>query len=206
MKYKREGAEQDSQNILSTFKKFGYEVTLWEDLSKEEAEKKFDSIRDDQSLARVDSLIIFILSHGLGKKNQPFIFLANDRQKMSLTDIRQRFSARNCPQLQYKPKVFFCNFCRGPNKEQIQKDGDGSVPHNTATIHASAEDCQAFRDSARGTVLVDRLCEILNKTQASIELRQVYQKLTQSMPSCEATTPAWEEFAFSKKFYFTKSY
>lgn len=207
--YRRQGAEHDSQNLKMTFNRLGYEVTIFENLTKECTEKEFDRIRDDKSLENVDSIIFFILSHGANsRKRNPFAYYSNDMKKMSLTDLRRSFSDNNCPQLRGKPKLFFCNFCRGPKIEIFETDDyrDYSlVPLDTLTIHAASEECVAFRDPDCGTIFVNSLCEVLNEAKEAIEIGDVYNELCSKMRNNKGTTPVYEKIGFIKKFFFRKN-
>lgn len=196
----RKGAEYDSINIQSTFVKLGYEVILHKNLSKVQTDRVLDSIRDDMSLKEIDSIIIFILTHGLGE-DRPFIYFSSDGQEMSLTDLRQRFSDFNCPQMKGKPKIIFSNFCRGP---KLETDGNATNPHDMVTIYSGSERYMAPRDPSVGTIFVISLCEVLQDMKSEMELTEFYNNLEQRMSSYDATTPVLEYFAFRKRFFFQR--
>lgn len=196
-KSQRTGAKFDSLNIHETFRKMGYDVFILEDLTKAQTLEAFKNIRGNTNLSKVDALIIFILSHGVG----PYTFRANDGQEISLHKIRFSFTNRGCPYMKGKPKIFFTNYCRGEQMEKREVDSV-EVPCDMVTIHAAVEGIMAHRLKSSGTVFVKCLCEVLNKHARNMELRELYGELGDQMRQNKGTRPMWEDYGF-KRFCFS---
>ncbi|CAL4124828.1 unnamed protein product, partial [Meganyctiphanes norvegica] len=199
----RHGANCDSDNLKVIFENMGYRVHINSDLSKEETYKKVDEIQNEKELENVDSFIIVILSHGKDSMH----FYASDMELINLDDIRYKFTDGKCPQLRGKPKIFMCNFCRGNIKQDnLQSDGPPKehgreAPRDMVTIHASIDGFQAMRDTIKGTIFIQSLCEILSKHAHNNEFRWIYRMLSNKMTENLGTTPESQEYAF-KDFYF----
>ncbi|KAG7162579.1 caspase-2-like 2 [Homarus americanus] len=197
----RAGAERDSNNLRETLSMFGYEVIVYEDMTKELTMETILSIRNDPILYEVDSIIFFFLSHGLSN----YIFYTCEGQKLSLDEIRRHFVDSKCPQLKKKPKIFMANFCRGADTEQWEYDGKVDVPRDMVTIHATTEGVKALRSRVAGTIFVKSLCQAFrNVNNGVMEIREMYAMLQVQMMRNSGTTPMWEDYSFSKKFYFQR--
>lgn len=197
----RKGAECDSINIKEVFPCYDYEVTLFEDLTKEQSKNTLARIQRDKKLEEVDSLIVFILSHGIG----PYIFKCNDGEQMDLNDITEQFNNVNCPQLIGKPKIFLVNYCRGLKEEILKFDGDDNNP-DMITIFASVPEYRALRSQDKGTIFVLSLCKILQEREEPIEIDVLFEALKYEMKyglnkgstPCKTTTLK-KQFFFRRK-------
>nr|XP_045582598.1 uncharacterized protein LOC123745763 isoform X2 [Procambarus clarkii] len=200
-KRQRNGAEKDSQNLNETFSRMGYEVFIFEDLTREETLTTLTSIRKKANLSEIDAFVLFILSHGKDRDS----FYTNDGKNISLLDIRMMFTNRECPHLKGKPKLIFANFCRGKYREvEFDKVPCMEVPTDTITLYAVAENISALRNS-RGTYFVFCLCEVLKKFARELELQDLYSELYKEMRVQKSSSPMTEVHGFTKKFYFNPS-
>ncbi|XP_063612146.1 caspase-2-like isoform X2 [Penaeus indicus] len=196
-KMERLGANEDSNNLLETFTRMGYEVSLLENLSAQKTMAEVDRIRSDPALANVDVLVMVFLSHDIGS----FKFMAGDMTKLDLRQIRRKFTDSLCPNLEGKPKIFFANFCR-KNGLHIQTDGVKPT-RDMVTIHAAQDGLSAVRNPCNGNLFVWALCSVLEKHAADKNLRDIYFELEKKMTKSKRTVPHWEDDVF-RDFYFTQ--
>ncbi|KAG0719145.1 Cell death protein 3 [Chionoecetes opilio] len=203
--HQRYGATRDSFNLTTLFTRMGYKVELHEDLTKTEMKTALQTTQNSRTLYEVDSLIVFVLSHGESDSN----FCTNTRNLnegcMSVDEVRYYFTDTHCPALKDKPKLFFLNFCRGKLTEsQILFDGMpvGQVaPRDMVTVYASITKFRAPRHPQLGTVFVQVVCEVLAVHAHCKELQDLHIKMGKLMETCKGATPEIQSYVF-KKFYF----
>jgi len=117
----RKGAHTDAMCLLHLFEALGFNVTQYENVTKDELTNpengiltKFLSQFGGETV--VDCCMFAIMSHGHDgfvrsvDHEQPENPLANH---WNIEDIISRFNNRNCPALRGKPKIFFVQACRG---------------------------------------------------------------------------------------------
>ncbi|XP_047491824.1 uncharacterized protein LOC125041106 isoform X2 [Penaeus chinensis] len=194
----RSGAEHDSETIQATFTNMGYRVFTKEDLSRRATLMELKLIRDEESTRDVDSMIMFILSHGKGVRD----FLTEDGLSLCLSRIHQMFTDAQCPALRGKPKIFFTNFCRKGVFETCPVFESSDPPRDMVTIHAAGEGIDALRNTAFGTYFIRNLCQVLQEHAGEKSLREIYLELDRSAAERGGTQPMWEDFVF-RNFYFS---
>ncbi|XP_063590643.1 uncharacterized protein LOC134767554 [Penaeus indicus] len=200
----RSGATVDTYNLKELFVRMGYHVKVHEQLNKLATEERLCAIQSDAVLDYYDSFIMIFLSHG----KDDTVFYTEDQAMMSLDDVRYFFVDGKCPRLKNKPKLFLANFCRGTLAEtrKYETDYSGSdktaeAPKDMVTIYASIKKFMAVRDSEKGTVFVQALCQVLAEYAHELELQELYHKLCSAMREREGTTPEYQNYFF-KKFFF----
>jgi hypothetical protein len=94
---------KESLRFKNIFEQLFFDVILHENLSASQMETELKNI----SKIAKDSLIVMIISHGHDEKVIGF-----DGNDLSIADIVDIFSEKNCSGLKRKPKLFFFNCCR----------------------------------------------------------------------------------------------
>lgn len=74
----------------------------------QETIKAIREFRSNEELNSVDSCIVIIMSHGRDEKS----FFTSDNLYLSVNEVVERFSNRECPALKGKPKIFIFQYCR----------------------------------------------------------------------------------------------
>ncbi|XP_071528288.1 uncharacterized protein [Panulirus ornatus] len=110
----RNGSEQDVKNLKRLFTQMGYKVGQKTDLTEDETMHYLRSLRRNRDLESLGCLVMFIMSHGIGKET----FITKDMRHVSTQNIISLFHNDECPMLKGKPKLFFFHFCRGDYHEQ----------------------------------------------------------------------------------------
>lgn len=104
----RHGTDVDCDQLVSLFMKLGFGVDVKPNLTAQEILDNLEFLSQLESLQKVDSLLIAILSHG----SEEVIF-GVDGIPLSTFDLFQPFMSEKCPALHHKPKFFIINACRG---------------------------------------------------------------------------------------------
>ncbi|CAL4070245.1 unnamed protein product [Meganyctiphanes norvegica] len=194
---RRDGADVDSQNLMSTFRQLGYDVNLHENKTANQTNLILDYIQQNQNLG---FLLLIILSHG----EDDDTFFTSDGCQYSLKSIQQRFTDSGCPQLRGKSKILLANFCRGTNIEDIlpspsyqNRDfnltdatpGRSETPHHMITVYASHEGFAARRDINKGTLFVHNLCEVLRKQLSQQPIQDTFNQVFERIQMSGGQTP-----------------
>ena len=229
-KWFREGAKEDSKKIQALFAdRFGYEVLIREDFSRENTFDELDNITKNK-LFGMGSFLLFFLSHGDTKRGPNFFNtngwieesdnqgeLVRVREYIAVPEIYSVLTDSKCPVLKGKPKLIFLNFCRGLAVEIVERVQTDSIPKfikapaDVAIIQATLPGIMAFRHRQHGTHFVRFLCEILEEHGSTKHLQEIVIHLKNRMDELisqnkltEATTPSIELIGFRKLFYFNK--
>ena len=132
-----------------------------------------------------DSLVCCILSHGEEGK-----IFGSDSRAVELDDIKNLFTAKECPKLQGKPKLFFIQACHGKVQTKalakwdpgykVQADDDGKTRPNMADFffgYATAPGHVALHDPAHGSWYISELCEVFVPMQSLLSWSRCIRKL-----------------------------
>jgi hypothetical protein len=105
----------ESKRFEHIFSQLFFEVKLYKDLTVKAICDKLEKLSKDKTLAKLEALIIMIISHGEHEK----ILGYNACQELDKNDLIEIskivdiFSEKNCQYLRQSPKLFFFNCCRG---------------------------------------------------------------------------------------------
>ncbi|XP_047499028.1 ankyrin-1-like isoform X2 [Penaeus chinensis] len=213
----RHDSERDVANLRKMFRNMGYQVEDHQDLDLEATKEVLNNFRSNENLAKVDSMFVCMLSHGIDRDT----FYTSDMRKMDVPAVRNMFKDQACPLMKGKPKVFLFNFCRGKTLESFSGHSIGDdipctsqsavgrdkvppakdeAPRDMLTLYASTEGFKAFRTN-EGTLFVRSLCQTLAAHAHNTDMVSMVQKLDQLMTARRhATTPEAQSFAFKKFF------
>ncbi|KAL8560625.1 hypothetical protein ACOMHN_065796 [Nucella lapillus] len=117
----RTGSQRDMENLHVLFKSLGFHVCHEKDKTADEIRALVRSFAEYAPLQEADALVVVILSHGgrngiiFGKDGAHGKGPAQDY--ITDEEIRDRFSARNCPLMAHKPKLIIIQACRGANED-----------------------------------------------------------------------------------------
>ena len=202
----REGAEKDSDNLESHFKRLGFEVIIKEDRTKNKT--LVDIKRTIGKLAEGrDSLLFFFLSHG-EIKGRDSHFITYDKKVIYFRDILKLFTDAQCRTMVGKPKVIFTNLAHGLNVEikdnkspsvSSKKSSAVEYPVNVGVIYSSV---LATNDHAEGgTVFGTCLCDVLEDLNEFQDLNEVVYLLGQKMRQSEKSSTISFDYTLFPKFH-----
>ena len=186
---KRNGTEVDEDNLCETFRFLGYRVKFERDCSKDKMERLFDAI-NTLVTDNDDSFVCCILSHGSNN-----IVYGSDSEEVFLhtqENSLERKLVNKCPTLKGRPKLFFVSACRktkaAPPPESDGDDSRGDLAFFYSTL--PGDDSTRFPD--RGTVYIEKLCDVLCRSATSMTLSNIQKKVAEEM-GVTSQFPASEE-------------
>ncbi|CAK8688628.1 unnamed protein product [Clavelina lepadiformis] len=129
----RHGAEKDSENLKILLIGLGFKVEIWPSLEKEEIEEVIEEFLNSSRNFAAPMSLVYIGSHGgQNQQDKRDYFCSGDWEKVYIEDLCQKFSARQCPGLAGKPKIFLFQFCRGlTTTADSDEDCDRAYKFNT---------------------------------------------------------------------------
>lgn len=179
---KRPGTEQDCKKLKHLFEKLGFYVCVKEDLKRNEVLRECQAFARHPILANADSMVLAVLSHGTADN----VISGTDGRGIDvINEICPIFSAKRCPSLSCKPKMYIFNACRGektghsiPNlslsieiqKDELQRDG----PHvagesqvlDTQDIllcYSTFPGYTSYRDTEKGSWFIQEFVEVFQE-------------------------------------------
>ncbi|ESO89052.1 hypothetical protein LOTGIDRAFT_228989 [Lottia gigantea] len=113
----RHGSTADVENLKKTFKRLGFIVKTFKNLSGEKMDVKLRKARQKFNHKDASCFACVILSHGnqyeTGDYERKDSVLGVDEQAISIEYVMKIFNNDNCPDLMGKPRLFFIQACRG---------------------------------------------------------------------------------------------
>ncbi|KAH0621640.1 hypothetical protein JD844_023168 [Phrynosoma platyrhinos] len=109
----RKGSQKDAMELESVFTWLGLEVKQYDDKTSVEMENILKDWQSCESWKDRDCLVCCILSHGESGK-----IYGTDAHLIPIRTIMSYFTAKRCPQLAKKPKLFFIQACQGEKTQQ----------------------------------------------------------------------------------------
>ncbi|PAA86652.1 hypothetical protein BOX15_Mlig018970g1 [Macrostomum lignano] len=157
-KFVREGSDIDREKLKSTFKKFGYDTKIAEDLSAEKVQSEVKQFADDSRHG--DTCIVVIMSHGkLGK------IIGVDHAEASETKILKILN--DSKSLSGKKKLVIFQLCRDhPDGSPSSNSADHPtrlVYPDMIVAHSTSIGEKSFRSTDQGSRFVNSLCDALDK-------------------------------------------
>ena len=108
------GSDRDVENYKETFVfKLGFELVLRQNQTKNEMIKLLEHFAKRVDHSDRDCLMVVFLSHGYIENNVQYICGVDEG--VLLTKLTDPFIT--CQSLEDKPKIFFCDVCRGSKRE-----------------------------------------------------------------------------------------
>uniref|UniRef100_A0A8C6Z8R1 Caspase 10 n=1 Tax=Nothoprocta perdicaria TaxID=30464 RepID=A0A8C6Z8R1_NOTPE len=160
----RKGSCKDAGELKQVFTWLGLEVEIYKDQTAKEIKDLMEIWQDSEKHINRDCFICCILSHG-----ESGAIYGKDGELISIRTIMSYFTAKQCPALAEKPKLFFIQACQGqkiqcpvyvePDKispfESIPEEADFLLGMATIDGYAS------FRHVEQGTWYIQALCSKL---------------------------------------------
>ncbi|NXJ89402.1 CASPA protein, partial [Corythaixoides concolor] len=120
----RRGSCKDAGELERVFTWLGLDVTTYTDLTSQEIKDLMQTWQQLQSHKDRDCFICCILSHG-----ESGAIYGKDEELVSIRMIMSHFTAKQCPQLAEKPKLFFIQACQGKEIQcPVYVEADAQIP------------------------------------------------------------------------------
>ncbi|KFW89863.1 Caspase-10, partial [Phalacrocorax carbo] len=120
----RKGSCKDAGELERVFTWLGLDVRTYKDLTSWEIKNLMQTWQRLQDHKDRDCFICCILSHG-----ESGAIYGKDEQLVSIRTIMSHFTAKRCPQLAEKPKLFFIQACQGKEIQRpVYVEADARIP------------------------------------------------------------------------------
>ncbi|NXU62242.1 CASPA protein, partial [Horornis vulcanius] len=171
----RKGSCKDAEQLEKVFTWLGLDVRTYTDQTSGDIIKLMQTWQRVQDHKDRDCFICCILSHG-----KSGAICGTDDKLVSIRVLTTHFTAKQCPQLAAKPKLFFIQACQGNNIQRpVYVDTDGPTPDLSSMEErvslsesipeeadfllgmATVDGCVSFRHIEEGTWYIQALCSKL---------------------------------------------
>ncbi|NXY85968.1 CASPA protein, partial [Alcedo cyanopectus] len=171
----RKGSCKDAEELKRVFTWLGLDVRIYKDQTSGQILKLMETWQQSQDHKDRDCFVCCVLSHG-----ESGAIYGKDEQLVAIRKIMSHFTAKQCPQLAEKPKLFFIQACQG---KQIQcpvfLEADAPIPDLPSMAHivspsesipeeadfllgmATMNGCVSFRHVQQGAWYIQALCSKL---------------------------------------------
>ncbi|XP_035754941.1 caspase-10 isoform X1 [Egretta garzetta] len=120
----RKGSCKDAGELERVFTWLGLDVRTYTDLTSQEIKNLMQTWQRLQDHKDRDCFICCILSHG-----ESGAIYGKDEELVSIRTIMSHFTAKQCPQLAEKPKLFFIQACQGKEIQcPVYVEADARIP------------------------------------------------------------------------------
>uniref|UniRef100_A0A674J0Y3 Caspase-8 n=1 Tax=Terrapene triunguis TaxID=2587831 RepID=A0A674J0Y3_9SAUR len=179
---KRRGSNKDAEMLAQVFTWLGLDVKTYTDKTSVEIKNLMQEWRSSKDHRDRDCFVCCILSHG-----ESGLVYGIDEQEVPIRTIMSYFTARQCPQLAEKPKLFFIQACQGKEIQQavyIEADAQNpdllpiqqlvspseSIPEEADFLlgMATVGGYASFRHIQHGTWYIQSLCNKLQLLVPSV--------------------------------------
>ncbi|XP_060928472.1 caspase a-like [Limanda limanda] len=221
----RHGAEKDEENAEKLVTDLGYEVVKYTNLTAKAIDEALIQFSEHPKLQGTDSVMVILMSHG-----KPDTILGVDWCRTSdepdqfpINDIYKHLGPEKCPALLNKPKIIIIGACRGdekgavlvshsaagPDKPGLSPDSQLTLEHrekDVISLLSSTPGTVAYRDTVRGSLLIQAIVKIFNTHAFENDIAQLFQKVMQRFeefcPSNIRQMPTKDRCTLTKRFYF----
>ncbi|NXO34506.1 CASPA protein, partial [Locustella ochotensis] len=171
----RKGSCKDAEQLKRVFTWLGLDVRTYTDLTSGAIINLMQTWQSVQDHKDRNCFICCILSHG-----KSGAIYGTDDKLVSIRVLTTHFTAKQCPQLAAKPKLFFIQACQGNNIQRpVYVDTDGPTPDLSSMQErvslsesipeeadfllgmATVDGCVSFRHTEEGTWYIQALCSKL---------------------------------------------
>ncbi|NXC86113.1 CASPA protein, partial [Cercotrichas coryphoeus] len=171
----RKGSCKDADELERVFTWLGLDVKIYTNLTSGDIINLMETWQNVQDHKDRNCFICCILSHGSSGT-----IYGTDHKLVSIRMLMSHFTAKRCPQLAAKPKLFFIQACQGNNVQRpVFVDTDGPSPDSSAVQErvssfqsipeeadfllglATVDGCVSFRHIEEGAWYIQSLCRKL---------------------------------------------
>lgn len=164
-----------TEQLESVFTWLGLDVRTYTDLTSGDIINLMQTWQHVQDHKDRNCFICCILSHG-----ESGAIYGTDDKLVSIRMLTTHFTAKQCPQLAAKPKLFFIQACQGNNiQSPVYVDTDGPTPDSSPVQErvslsesipeeadfllgmATVDGCVSFRHIEEGSWYIQALCRKL---------------------------------------------
>ncbi|XP_076855421.1 caspase-7 isoform X2 [Brachyhypopomus gauderio] len=178
----RNGTDRDAAELYSSFRKLGFEVSIYNDLTCLNMMRLMEQVSDEDHSDR-SCFACVLLSHG----DEGQIYGTDG--VMPIKNVTSLFRGDMCTSLVGKPKLFFIQACRGsefddgiqtdsgPSNDTMETDASPKqkipVEADFLFAYSTVPGYYSWRNPGRGSWFIQALCSILNECGRKLEIMQI---------------------------------
>uniref|UniRef100_A0A182RXU4 Caspase n=1 Tax=Anopheles funestus TaxID=62324 RepID=A0A182RXU4_ANOFN len=176
----RDGSDIDCNSISSVLKTIGFDVRVFNDLTKKELLAMLKTIASEDH-SQNNCLVVVVMTHG-EEENRLY---ANDKS-YKVSKLWEPFVGDACPSLVGKPKLFFLQACRGTKlytgsrvKRMIMEPIPGPINYvipamaDLLVMYSTCDGYYAWRNTDKGSWFIQSLSNELGVNAYRLELLHI---------------------------------
>ncbi|XP_075009603.1 caspase-10-like isoform X2 [Calonectris borealis] len=179
----RKGSCKDAGELERVFTWLGLDVRTYTDLTSREIKDLMRTWQHLQDHKDRDCFICCILSHG-----ESGAIFGKDEELVSIRMIMSHFTAKQCPQLAEKPKLFFIQACQGKEIQcPVCVEADARIPDLSSTRQSvsPSESIPEEADFLLGMATIDGYVSFRHIQQGAWYIQALCSKLQLLVPRGE---------------------
>ncbi|NXJ85629.1 CASPA protein, partial [Trogon melanurus] len=179
----RQGSCKDAEELERVFTWLGLDVTTYTDRTSQQIEELMRTWQNVQAHKDRDCFVCCILSHG-----ESGAIYGKDEKLISIRRIMSHFTAKECPQLAEKPKLFFIQACQGKEIQRpVYVEADAQNPSLPSTQHSvsPSESIPEEADFLLGMATIDGYVSFRHIKQGAWYIQALCSKLKLLVPRGE---------------------
>ncbi|KFW61783.1 Caspase-10, partial [Pygoscelis adeliae] len=180
---KRKGSCKDAGELKRVFTWLGLDVRTYTDLTSQEIKDLMRTWQHLQYHKDSDCFICCILSHG-----ESGAIYGKDEELVSIRMIMSHFTAKQCPQLAEKPKLFFIQACQGKEIQcPVYVEADAQIP-DLSSMQQSISPSESIPEEADfllGMATIDGYVSFRHVQQGTWYIQALCSKLQLLVPRGE---------------------
>uniref|UniRef100_G1Q1E5 Caspase 10 n=1 Tax=Myotis lucifugus TaxID=59463 RepID=G1Q1E5_MYOLU len=177
---KRQGTDKDAAECLKhVFQWLGFNVDMRVDVTKKCLDEVLQEYKSHPDHANGDCFVFCVLSHG-----QFGAVYSSDEALIPIREITSHFTARQCPGLANKPKLFFIQACQGEEiQPSVSVEADAVKPESGKSSRQA--NIPEEVDFLLGLATVPGYVSFRHKTEGSWYIQSLYNYLKKLVPRHE---------------------
>ncbi|KAM6307334.1 caspase-10 [Aegotheles albertisi] len=179
----RKGSCKDAGELKRVFTWLGLDVRTYTDLTSQEIKDLMQTWQRLQDHKDRDCFICCILSHG-----ESGAIYGKDEELVSIRMIMSYFTAKQCPQLAEKPKLFFIQACQGKDIQcPVYVENDARIP-DPSSMQQSVSPSESIPEEADfllGMATIDGYVSFRHIQQGAWYIQALCSKLQLLVPRGE---------------------
>ncbi|XP_040418347.1 caspase-10-like isoform X1 [Cygnus olor] len=179
----RKGSSKDAEELKRVFTWLGLDVKTYIDQTSEQIKELMETWQQLKDHKDRDCFICCILSHG-----ESGAIYGKDEELVSIRMIMSYFTAKQCPQLAEKPKLFFIQACQGKEIQRpVYVEADARIPDFSSTQQSlsPSESIPEEADFLLGMATIDGYASFRHVQQGTWYIQALCSKLQLLVPRGE---------------------
>jgi caspase 3 len=190
--------EKDVIKLENLFEGMNFSVEKFIDFTAHDIRQKIMGITTCVNYTEVDSLFVFILSHGGNDELGNHQILTYDEKYVKVDEFIEPF--KTVDSLKEKPKLFFVDACRGSNMmptiervkeseleeiEKIKPPNEQDLEDDFLIAHSTVDRYVSIYNIIEGSWFIESLCKMITKYKETKDISSIMSKVNDRMQQKE---------------------